>query len=1191
MNPRTQRNGTEEKHKVTIPFAENHLKRIIAGSNLHSSFFQSIGYYNYNHFEIELWVDGSPDRYTSGPEPLIALDTAAVEQVFVQFTALFNMARDMALDFIDFSRFRLVPSDSQDYSIEFPLRLTGNGTATGEHLLKGMLQNFQKNSRFKGLNEANHMEIFSRLKGAYTFNREDAYVYRCDELATSLLNAYPMAVTDEPGNGSNIKIRIRTADSIREKIVKRNLYQNYVSENILFIDVDHRSGGGSLPLCIAHLAAEESGDPPCEADDPVGVINHLDIFLKKSSFKSVVLLLNKLKTKEEAEFLNYLMHSSGITNILLIVFDTRDTRDTRDTLPGGTSLEGIMEFDLELKESPVNLLENYLQFDKPGPKTALDEREEIKISDSLHLSLEYFIKTGETKDMETFRSLMAMLVREKDTAFAETVITANMEKDPVFMALKLAHIYRLKKDHPKMFRLLQEIKGKIPASPPGWLEEFFYLTYIYYEKISDNARADRYFRKLKEPLFIHLANIKLSDRHIYGGDYGKAARILEDAAAYLAQNRYLKDEIDARCQQAKLLRQQQHYPESEKSYKNLFIKSETHNFPLLSAYISSDLGNLFYHNRDNFVQAEVWYKKALKLFQRLENRNGIMLARSNLAEVNKHKGNWRRAEDYLRTVLAYDRERKSDDSAAIDYFNIAHLEYLRHNEAGAREHLEEAAVIFKKKKNTGGIIECELLKLKLALLFPAGNKNGEIGTGVSALKKYREYLKRDQEILRSIFKHIFKQLDGEITEKIDRVESEPLQFEIISLLLLNGGLRAHKLSERLKSLSMRLSGKNRNYYFYHYYYVYFNRRLTGSKGLDPAPAGEEEAFIDMYYFFSRNKRRFSPVLMAYKTRLDEQESIYDVFKSARLVEDYARWKVPGDFFNSLVTELKKIVPADLVRLVIYEKDKKDPVFDFSTGNKFKELTREIMAGALHSLENLNLSAGEIKRSFKSSEKAFYYYAATSVLLWKMSGTLMGVLLLGFLKEEYRDYRLQERGGGLLEKFGSLFHHYYENDFKLNEKLQWIIGESPAMKRLKKQIVTVAAVDFPLLIRGESGSGKDLVARGVHLLSKRASKPFIPVNAAAIPDNLLEAELFGYKKGAFTGASENKTGLIEAAQGGTLFLDEIADLPLNLQAKLLRVLQENEIRRLGETRTIKVDFRLISATNKDLEQLIADGEFR
>jgi DNA-binding NtrC family response regulator len=135
------------------------------------------------------------------------------------------------------------------------------------------------------------------------------------------------------------------------------------------------------------------------------------------------------------------------------------------------------------------------------------------------------------------------------------------------------------------------------------------------------------------------------------------------------------------------------------------------------------------------------------------------------------------------------------------------------------------------------------------------------------------------------------------------------------------------------------------------------------------------------------------------------------------------------------------------------------------------------------------------------------------------------------------------------------------------------------------------VDFSLLISGESGSGKELVARAVHLLGPRAGQPFISVNAAAIPDTLLEAELFGFRKGAFSGAGENRVGLLEASDRGTLFLDEIADLPLALQAKLLRALQEREIRRLGENRTIRIDVRLITASNRDLEELIRGKLFR
>jgi nitrogen regulation protein NR(I) len=155
----------------------------------------------------------------------------------------------------------------------------------------------------------------------------------------------------------------------------------------------------------------------------------------------------------------------------------------------------------------------------------------------------------------------------------------------------------------------------------------------------------------------------------------------------------------------------------------------------------------------------------------------------------------------------------------------------------------------------------------------------------------------------------------------------------------------------------------------------------------------------------------------------------------------------------------------------------------------------------------------------------------------------------------------------------------------------IVGSSPKMQEIYKMIGQVAPSDVTVLLRGESGTGKELVARAIYHHSLRSNQPFLPVNCAAIPDTLLESELFGHEKGAFTGATSRRIGKLEQCQGGTIFLDEIGDMSLSTQAKLLRVLQEKSFERLGGMETIKVDIRFIVATNKNLEEAILSGKFR
>ncbi|UCF30816.1 MAG: sigma 54-interacting transcriptional regulator [bacterium] len=188
-------------------------------------------------------------------------------------------------------------------------------------------------------------------------------------------------------------------------------------------------------------------------------------------------------------------------------------------------------------------------------------------------------------------------------------------------------------------------------------------------------------------------------------------------------------------------------------------------------------------------------------------------------------------------------------------------------------------------------------------------------------------------------------------------------------------------------------------------------------------------------------------------------------------------------------------------------------------------------------------------------------------------------------------------GGIALSTSLDFASEHRENVKLRRMLQEarspaaIVGQSGAFLAAMKTVETYAANDFPVMITGESGTGKEVMAREIHRLSSRRGAPFLAQNCSAIPDTLLESELFGYKKGAFTGADRDKEGLFQAADGGTVFLDEIGDMPLGLQAKILRVLQSSEIKPLGTAEARRVDVRIIAATNRILRERVVDGEFR
>jgi len=209
------------------------------------------------------------------------------------------------------------------------------------------------------------------------------------------------------------------------------------------------------------------------------------------------------------------------------------------------------------------------------------------------------------------------------------------------------------------------------------------------------------------------------------------------------------------------------------------------------------------------------------------------------------------------------------------------------------------------------------------------------------------------------------------------------------------------------------------------------------------------------------------------------------------------------------------------------------------------------------------------KAMTAIESGAYDFIEKPVQLDVLRVVLQRASYLANLEREHRE--LQQKGG--------------------QDVFEGLVGDSPQIQDIFRMVRRVGSSDVPVLITGESGTGKELVARAIHRHSARQAAPFVPINCGAIPETLLESELFGYERGAFTGASQQRKGRIESAQGGTLFLDEIGDIPLALQVKLLRFLQEHEIMRLGGKDAIDVDARILAATNVDLRKAINEGRFR
>jgi len=328
-----------------------------------------------------------------------------------------------------------------------------------------------------------------------------------------------------------------------------------------------------------------------------------------------------------------------------------------------------------------------------------------------------------------------------------------------------------------------------------------------------------------------------------------------------------------------------------------------------------------------------------------------------------------------------------------------------------------------------------------------------------------------------------------------------------------------------------------------------------------------------------------------------------------------------ELFTAISATLRRIMPHEYASLALYEPESKDlrllsleqPETETTLGKEMLSPAQEALAGrVMNSRQQLIVNDLESSPARSKATDRLRTEGVKSACFLPLitQDRVLGTLNLvsrqkGAFDQQHVDLLQQVTGHVAIALDNALTYRkvaelkerlaeeklYLEEEIRTEYHFEEIIGESGALKRILKQVESVGPTNATVLILGETGTGKELIARAIHDLSPRRDRTFVKLNCAAIPTGLLESELFGHEKGAFTGAISQKIGRLELAHQGTLFLDEVGDIPLELQPKLLRAIQEKEFERLGSTRTIPVDVRLLAATNRDLTRMVADRQFR
>jgi len=1157
------------------------LDRITSILDYRSSMFQDVFLHSFNELEIKLLIE-SLDLFNY--ENINKFYKNEIELIFVQFVAINEFLTNDDLDFIDLKRFAII-KEKDIYIVKFHIKINDKiPFATNVNKLNDIVDIFNRNKYFYDLSANNIKKKYDKLKTKY--QKENIfYIYRYKDFSSNFLNLYKLGNIK---NNTNTIINIKTENRAVNKIIKSSLYSNLYSEHIIIFDIDENVGNiiNYIIENIPDIFIKKSKD----MYEIMDVISLLESIVAQASVKSFVFFLNRNIDSEEKVFFKYLLKMTNLRKIVLISF--------------GINLG--MQFDLELNEKPRNYFiindfidtKNLSSDNSTVIKSAIHKKLIIKLKENK--IDEVFALLSDTLNKRhgiTFKKLLVkilydnidkivdnenimdvfldFLIKEERLTLADTILKKikTQKINFAFARLKKIQICRIRRNYKKMRELLGKLPEKIPKQ---YQSELNYLKFYYANKYGLDKNAKFFYNKIKDEYYLNMAGLQICDKLINISEFKNVFVKLSIIKDFFKKNGCKYGVLETDTELAKYYRKVGDKSQSEYIYKTTYFNAEINDYIVLSSSILLDLGNLFY-DLDDFNQAAFWYNKSLHIYRKTKNGNGIAICEFNLSEIYVIKGEWNKAQARMEKALVSDNKEKREESIAIDSYNIAYMEFLKNNIEKAIKYIDIAMKNFKKKGMLNEIIETQLLSLIIQFRTVKKKALNDFE------KKYLSKFNENQKVVLSLLNDAVNNTNIDIViNKLVKITSIRLKFEMTVFWIRVS--KNHKFYSLLKELTVLLSNRDKNYFYYEYHYIYFDYYCQIDELIDE----KKILFLDVYYFFLKNGRILSDNVIKLKQKLDERGEINNLLDSAKTIDAYQKWKTVSDFYNAFLLEVQNLFFANLVSLNIYS-DKK-LLFNFTNKKDYNGLINEIIEGSIKHLSFMYLSINDI-RKFKNSGKISYNYSLTKVIKWKISNDFFAILVLGLNKNDLKHIDIYSENSNFFNKYGYLFLDFYENKILNREKMSFIIGNSEKIGEVKQKIIKLSKKKFHILITGESGTGKELIAKAIHNLSDRLDKPFVPVNIASIPESLIEAELFGTRRGAFTGANEDRIGLIESADKGTLFLDEIGEIPMNLQAKLLRTLDSGEIRRLGENRLRKIDIRILSATNKNLPNMIENGNFR